>query len=194
MSGDTPKTTVHVETYGCQMNVLDSQLVRDRLEDLGYEVVDDPDRAAVVMLNTCSVRDLAEHKIWSRLGRLAAQKRDARLIVGVIGCMAEREHKAIQRRMPHVVRKSDRLRQVFVEEQGPRDVARDRRNLDRVREAVSKMVAASAQKHLRLGLQPTKRARVDHSIAIPLERASGWAFLFRVKPAPTVFFTAGIGF
>ena len=95
---------VFVETYGCQMNVLDSELVQGQLESHGYEFVDDAEQANVVLLNTCSVRELSEHKVWSRLGRLAKEERDhgkAR-IVGVLGCMAEREGKEIVRRMPNV--------------------------------------------------------------------------------------------
>lgn len=95
---------VCIQTYGCQMNVLDSELVENRLWSLGYRLVSTSDDADVVLLNTCSVRDLSEHKVWSELGRLGAIKRHQRpdLVVGVLGCMAEREHKGIQRRMPHV--------------------------------------------------------------------------------------------
>ena len=58
---------VFIETYGCQMNVLDSELVKGQLESQGYEFVEDSDNADVVLLNTCSVRELSEHKVWSRL-------------------------------------------------------------------------------------------------------------------------------
>ncbi|MBJ80017.1 MAG: tRNA (N6-isopentenyl adenosine(37)-C2)-methylthiotransferase MiaB [Myxococcales bacterium] len=95
---------VFVETYGCQMNVLDSELVQGQLATQGYEFVNDSDAADVVLLNTCSVRELSEHKVWSRLGRLGKERRDKGKdpIVGVLGCMAEREGKEIVRRMPHV--------------------------------------------------------------------------------------------
>jgi tRNA-2-methylthio-N6-dimethylallyladenosine synthase len=101
---DSSPAAVFVETYGCQMNVLDSELVLDHLATTGYKAADSLDAADVVLLNTCSVRDLAEHKVWSRLGRLGLVKRAAKpkLVVGVIGCMAERELDAIKRRMPHV--------------------------------------------------------------------------------------------
>jgi tRNA-2-methylthio-N6-dimethylallyladenosine synthase len=82
------------------MNVLDSELVCGQLEAAGYEIVDGSDAADVVLLNTCSVRELAEHKVWSRLGRLGRVERD--LIVGVIGCMAEREADRLRQRAPHV--------------------------------------------------------------------------------------------
>jgi len=94
---------VFVETYGCQMNVLDSELVCGQLEAVGHEIVASADEAEVVLLNTCSVRDLAEHKVWSRLGRLGVVERAGRdLTIGVIGCMAEREGKSIRQRAPHV--------------------------------------------------------------------------------------------
>jgi tRNA-2-methylthio-N6-dimethylallyladenosine synthase len=99
-----PADKVFVETYGCQMNVLDSELVQGQLESQGYKFVDDSDQADVVLLNTCSVRELSEHKVWSRLGRLGKERREHGKdpIVGVLGCMAEREGKEIVRRMPHV--------------------------------------------------------------------------------------------
>lgn len=101
---DSSQATVFIETYGCQMNMLDSELVKGQLASVGYQTVDAALDADVVLINTCSVRDLAEHKVWSLLGRLGVIKRDERpeLVVGVIGCMAEREVDAIQRRMPHV--------------------------------------------------------------------------------------------
>lgn len=91
-------------TYGCQMNVLDSELVQGQLEALGYGFTSELDDAGVVLLNTCSVRELSEQKVWSQLGRLGVIKREERpeLVVGVLGCMAEREAKGIFERMPHV--------------------------------------------------------------------------------------------
>lgn len=95
---------VFVETYGCQMNVLDTELVRGQLEALGYTFVSDVAHAGVVLLNTCSVRALSEQKVWSQLGRLGIDKkrREDGLLIGVLGCMAEREGPSILRRMPHV--------------------------------------------------------------------------------------------
>ncbi len=104
MSQDPSSAGVFIETYGCQMNQLDSELVAGQLELAGYQIVDQPGAATVVLLNTCSVRDLAEHKVWSRLGRLGEEKRSTRpeLVIGVLGCMAEREAETIQRRAPYV--------------------------------------------------------------------------------------------
>ena len=85
-----------IETYGCQMNVADSEVVASIMGMADYEVCESLDEADAVLLNTCSVRDNAEQKIYNRLDTLHAlrQKRNnesgRRLIIGVLGCMAER--------------------------------------------------------------------------------------------------------
>lgn len=81
-----------IETYGCQMNVADSEVVASIMNMAGYEPAESVEEADVVMLNTCSVRDNAEQKIISRLNTLHADERRAKQkkILGVIGCMAER--------------------------------------------------------------------------------------------------------
>ena len=80
-----------IETYGCQMNVADSEVVASVMGMAGYETCDDMDEADAVFLNTCSVRDNAEQKILSRLEYLQSLRRKkGHLIVGVLGCMAER--------------------------------------------------------------------------------------------------------
>ncbi|MGM9870410.1 MAG: tRNA (N6-isopentenyl adenosine(37)-C2)-methylthiotransferase MiaB [Muribaculaceae bacterium] len=83
---------LYIETYGCQMNVADSEVVASVMGMAGYEITSDVAVADAVLLNTCSIRDNAEQKILSRLQYLASlrRKRKGRLIVGVIGCMAER--------------------------------------------------------------------------------------------------------
>ena len=86
---------LYIETYGCQMNVADSEVVASIMGMAGYDVTAEIDEADAILLNTCSIRDNAEQKIIGRLQALAAmrRKRDKsrpRLIVGVIGCMAER--------------------------------------------------------------------------------------------------------
>jgi len=97
-----PKT-VYLETMGCQMNVLDSELVMGQLRRLGYAPTADMSTADVVLLNTCSVRDHAEQKVLSRLGALRKPKERRRdMVVGVIGCMAERDPDGVIGRMPHV--------------------------------------------------------------------------------------------
>ncbi len=95
--------TVYLETFGCQMNELDSELVRGALVTLGYRFVEDWRTANVVLYNTCSVREQAEHKAYSRLGLIAQRKRAGEnVVLGVIGCMAERDGKDMFRRYPQV--------------------------------------------------------------------------------------------
>lgn len=82
---------LYIETYGCQMNVADSEVVVSVMETVGYHTVDNIDDADAVLLNTCSIRDNAEQKILARLLYLKSLRRKGRkLIIGVIGCMAER--------------------------------------------------------------------------------------------------------
>ncbi len=86
---------LYIETYGCQMNVADSEVVASIMEMDGYSLADDIDSADAVLLNTCSIRDNAEQKIIGRLQALRAKRRARQaaskgLIIGVIGCMAER--------------------------------------------------------------------------------------------------------
>jgi tRNA-2-methylthio-N6-dimethylallyladenosine synthase len=92
-----------IQTVGCQMNVLDSELVAADLLQAGYELVDSPRRADTILLNTCSVRQHAEDKIYSALGRLKHLKeRHPDRIIGVMGCMAQKDRQQILRRAPHV--------------------------------------------------------------------------------------------
>ncbi|MDE7033065.1 MAG: tRNA (N6-isopentenyl adenosine(37)-C2)-methylthiotransferase MiaB, partial [Muribaculaceae bacterium] len=83
---------LYIETYGCQMNVADSEVVAAVLGMAGYELSEDIAQADAILLNTCSIRDNAEQKIVSRLQYLGSLRRKGarrRLIIGVIGCMAE---------------------------------------------------------------------------------------------------------
>lgn len=81
---------VYIETYGCQMNVADSEVVASILKMAGYELCEDIFQAHLVLLNTCSIRDNAEQKIVARLQALQALKKKGKPIIGVLGCMAER--------------------------------------------------------------------------------------------------------
>ncbi|MCI6279390.1 MAG: tRNA (N6-isopentenyl adenosine(37)-C2)-methylthiotransferase MiaB [Bacteroidales bacterium] len=83
---------LYLETYGCQMNVADSEVVAAVMKTAGYTVTDRIDDADAVFLNTCSVRENAEHKIYARLSQIDAlrKKQNPDLIIGVLGCMAER--------------------------------------------------------------------------------------------------------
>jgi len=83
--------TFHIESYGCAMNFADSEIVNAILMEKGHRPVDDPEKADIILLNTCSIRDNAETKIWNRLKYFRSVKRQRKhLTVGVLGCMAER--------------------------------------------------------------------------------------------------------
>ena len=97
------KRKLYLETFGCQMNVLDSELVLGQLRAHGYEEVDNREAADIIIYNTCSVREHAEQKVWSRLGELKERKQtEPNLLIGVIGCMAERDGTNIFKRFPQV--------------------------------------------------------------------------------------------
>jgi tRNA-2-methylthio-N6-dimethylallyladenosine synthase len=92
-----------INTMGCQMNVYDSGQIQNRLAPMGYYPTDDLEQADVIIVNTCSIRDKAEQKAFSFLGRLAPLKqRNPALIVGMGGCVAQQEGRRVLKRMPHV--------------------------------------------------------------------------------------------
>ena len=94
---------LYIETVGCQMNVLDSEMVVAGLRKRGYELTDNPRDADTILFNTCSVRQHAEDKIYSALGRVRFEKlRDPKKIIGVLGCMAQKDQKLIFQRAPYV--------------------------------------------------------------------------------------------
>ena len=94
---------LYIETVGCQMNMLDSELVVAALRRDGYQLADNPKDADTVLFNTCSVREHAEHKIYSALGRLKYSKRNRpQKVIGVIGCMAQKDQELIFQKAPHV--------------------------------------------------------------------------------------------
>src|SRR3954454_594171 len=94
---------LYIETVGCQMNVLDSELVVGSLRRQGYELTHEPTDADVILFNTCSVRQHAEDKIYSALGRLRGHMaRHPDKVLGVLGCMAQKDQDLIRKRAPHV--------------------------------------------------------------------------------------------
>ncbi len=100
----TPTKKLYVKTYGCQMNVYDSERMTETLAGQGYEAVDTPDTADLVLLNTCHIREKAAEKVYSDLGRLRKleKQRGTPMQVGVAGCVAQAEGEEIVRRMPQV--------------------------------------------------------------------------------------------
>jgi tRNA-2-methylthio-N6-dimethylallyladenosine synthase len=94
-------TQVYIETYGCQMNVADTELMLGMLEREGYVHTDDPAAADVLLVNTCAVRDNAEQRVIGRMGELKRHKR-AGVVLGVVGCMAQRLGTVLLDQAPHV--------------------------------------------------------------------------------------------
>jgi tRNA-2-methylthio-N6-dimethylallyladenosine synthase len=95
------RPTVYIETYGCQMNVSDSELMLGSLAARGYEAVSVPDGADVILVNTCAIRDHAEQRVMGRLGELRRHMKPG-TVMGVTGCMAQRLGPQILERAPHV--------------------------------------------------------------------------------------------
>ena len=88
---DPSRPKVYIETYGCQMNVNDSEVILSILQDAGYALTDSIENADVILANTCSIRDNAEQRIWGRIDQFKIQKRNREgVIIGIVGCMAER--------------------------------------------------------------------------------------------------------
>ncbi|HEY7877245.1 MAG TPA: hypothetical protein VIC55_03425, partial [Gemmatimonadaceae bacterium] len=103
MNADTQRSagTVYIETYGCQVNVSDSELMYGRLAECGYVPVGGPEGADVILVNTCAIRDHAEQRVIGRLGELKRyMSRDT--VLGVTGCMAQRLGPALLDRAKHV--------------------------------------------------------------------------------------------
>jgi tRNA-2-methylthio-N6-dimethylallyladenosine synthase len=113
----------HITTFGCQMNKADSERMAGVLEDMGYEWAEKPDDASVILYNTCTIRDNAEQRVYSHLGRQAKRKqKEPGLILVMAGCVAQQEGEALLRRVPeldlvmgpqHANRLQDLLGQVF---------------------------------------------------------------------------------
>lgn len=150
---------LYLETMGCQMNVLDSELVEGQLRGLGYEPTQDMGSADVILFNTCSVRQHAEDKVLSRLGHLKSpnrRKKDA--VIGVIGCMAERDPDAILKSMPHV--------NLIC---GPGELNKIPAMIDEVRESRQRVLALS-QVHSRRSSLMERAVEYDSVEALDLSR------------------------
>ncbi len=88
---DEIRPKIYIETYGCQMNVNDSEVILSILQDEGYALTENMDEADVILANTCSIRDNAEQRIWGRIDQFRLQKRKRQgVVIGIVGCMAER--------------------------------------------------------------------------------------------------------
>ncbi|MEO8890478.1 MAG: radical SAM protein, partial [Coleofasciculaceae cyanobacterium] len=113
----------HITTFGCQMNKADSERMAGILEDMGFEYAEDPNQANLILYNTCTIRDSAEQKVYSYLGRQAKRKhKEPELTLVVAGCVAQQEGETLLRRVPeidlvmgpqHANRLQELLEQVF---------------------------------------------------------------------------------
>lgn len=161
---------LYIETVGCQMNVLDSELVVAALRQQGYELTDDPKAADTILFNTCSVREHAEHKTYSSVGRFKYGKRQRPdLVIGVIGCMAQKDQELVFEKAPHV--------DLIV---GTGQLAEIPRLIDEVRRTRKKQVAVS------LGRKEGSRDEVAGSfesydpLRDPTMRPSPWQAFVRI--------------
>ena len=140
---------LYIETFGCQMNVLDSELVEGLLEREGYRQVARPDLADLILYNTCSVRDHAEAKVRARLGGLRLLKRRRpEVVIGILGCMAQREADALLERWPH-------LDLVC----GTRELHRVPELVGRIRRDRGRLLAADIRAPVRLDAMPRPRVK-----------------------------------
>src|ERR671916_301124 len=96
------KLSVHIETFGCQMNVSDSERVATKLRADGFELAEAADSADVILLNTCSIREKAEQKVFKRVSEIKRTRAGSQPLVGVMGCVAQLEGESIFNSSPSV--------------------------------------------------------------------------------------------
>lgn len=103
LSGDTPLRKVYIETFGCQMNDNDSLRMFSILKRAGFEKTPFTENADLILLNTCSIREKAEHKVYSTVGKFRKQKEsNPSLIIGITGCVAQQEGEKLLKRIPYL--------------------------------------------------------------------------------------------
>ncbi len=155
----TPPRFVYVHTFGCQMNVYDTDRIHQVLGPLNYAPTDDPARANLILLNTCSVRDKAEQKMLSQLGRLAPLKEfNDDLVLGVAGCVAQQEGARLLKKVPY-------LDLVF----GPDNIPQLPELLDRIRsskERVAETTFFKRKDYEFIEAQPRADVRVSEFVTI----------------------------
>ena len=102
-SAGLPQRRVYIETYGCQMNLADSELIASILSDAGYPITEEAEEADIILLNTCAVREHAEERVIGRASQLhGLRRRNPNLIIGILGCMAQHLAKTLPQRAPFV--------------------------------------------------------------------------------------------
>ncbi|NKB82574.1 MAG: tRNA (N6-isopentenyl adenosine(37)-C2)-methylthiotransferase MiaB [Nitrospirales bacterium] len=93
---------VYMETFGCQMNEYDTELVRSLLKTNGFQMTQDSEEAHVVLLNTCAIRENAHNRVYGHLGKFKVAKQERGLVIGVLGCMAQNLKKELQETRPFI--------------------------------------------------------------------------------------------
>src|ERR1700674_5025852 len=101
-AGIKMSASVYLETFGCQMNVADSERADVRLRAAGFDLSESPETADVIIFNTCSVRERAAHKVFTRIGEVRRQRIGSDPVVGVMGCVAQLEGAAVFDNSPSV--------------------------------------------------------------------------------------------
>jgi tRNA-2-methylthio-N6-dimethylallyladenosine synthase len=89
MSTMTRPHLIHIETFGCQMNEYDTELIRSLMKTAGFEFTNDRECADILLMNTCAIRENAHNKVYGHLAELRSLKKQRPLVVGVLGCMAQ---------------------------------------------------------------------------------------------------------
>ncbi|MGM0668304.1 MAG: hypothetical protein ACQET1_01215, partial [Gemmatimonadota bacterium] len=99
----TVRKRAYIETYGCQMNISDGELMAGHLSARGFDIVSSPDQADVVVVNTCAIREHAEQRVLGRVAQLnGIREKNPELVIGVTGCMAQRMGEDLLKEAPHV--------------------------------------------------------------------------------------------
>ena len=188
MNSCAPRATrrAYIETYGCQMNIADGELMRGILASDGYEIVDRPDQADVILVNTCAIRENVERRVLGRVGELKGLKRyHPDLLIGVTGCMAQRMGDALLKKLPYVDlvmgpdgyrSLPDQLRTLRNGQPETKDVRERPRHTRRVQLAVLEMDDTEHYEGLEL------RRRSDVTAWIPIQRGCDHRCTFCIVP------------
>ena len=102
MNSSSRPHMIHIETFGCQMNEYDTELIRSLMKGAGFEFTCDRERADVVLMNTCAIRENAHNRVYGHLAELKSLKKQRPLVVGVLGCMAQNLKQELAEKEPLV--------------------------------------------------------------------------------------------
>jgi len=152
--------TVYLRTFGCQMNVRDSEIIRGMLEDAGYCFVDTPEKADIVIFNTCSVREHAEHRAVSILASIARKK--PRRIFGLVGCVAQHRKEALFKTIPRLNFICGPADIYSIPELIDSEVRTQRSELRDQKSGVRRQIAVSGKKRPVKCVNPAYREKTSH--------------------------------